>query len=111
MNKWKWVVLTVLPLFITTGCWDKRDPEDREYMITMGVDKKDDGYIISFAPAKTEEKEPKKMVCEGKTLADAIACNDSRNSRKTELGQLWKRITARDYSYGTFLRILPKRWG
>ncbi|WP_352399894.1 Ger(x)C family spore germination protein [Anaerotignum sp.] len=88
MNKWKWIVLTVLPLFITTGCWDKRDPEDREYMITMGVDKKDEGYIISFAPAKTEEKEPKKMVCEGKTLADAIASNDSRNSRKTELGQL-----------------------
>lgn len=88
MNKWKYIVLTLLPLFITTGCWDKRDPEDREYMITMGVDKGEDNYIISFAPAKTEEKEPKKMVCQGRTLADAIACNDSRNSRKTELGQL-----------------------
>lgn len=88
MRKWKWIVVTVLPLFVTTGCWDKRDPEDREYMITMGIDKKEEGYIVSFAPAKTEEKEPEKMVCDGKTLADAIACNDSRNSRKTELGQL-----------------------
>lgn len=88
MNNWKWIVLMVLPLFITTGCWDKRDPEDREYMITMGIDKGTEGYLISFAPAKTDEKDPKKMVCEGSTLADAIACNDSRNSRKTELGQL-----------------------
>jgi len=88
MNKWKWIIVTILPLFITTGCWDKRDPEDREYMITMGVDKGEEGYIISFAPAKTDEKDPKKMVCQGKTLADAIACNDSRNSRKTDLGQL-----------------------
>jgi len=88
MNKWKWILITVLPLFITTGCWDKRDPEDREYMITMGVDKEEAGYTISFAPAKTEDREPEKMVCRGKTLADAIAFNDSRNSRKTELGQL-----------------------
>lgn len=88
MNNWKWVILTILPLFITTGCWDKRDPEDREYMITMGIDKGTDGYLISFAPAKTGEKDPETMVCEGSTLADAIACNDSRNSRKTELGQL-----------------------
>lgn len=88
MNNWKWVVLTVLPLFLATGCWDKRDPEDRKYMITMGIDKGENGYSVSFAPAKTDEKEPEKMVCEGETLADAIACNDSRNSRKTELGQL-----------------------
>ncbi|WMI81247.1 Ger(x)C family spore germination protein [Anaerotignum sp. MB30-C6] len=88
MSNWKWIVVTILPLFIATGCWDKRDPEDREYMITMGVDKKDDGYTVAFAPAKTEEKEPKKMVCQGRSLADAIAYNDSRNSRKTELGQL-----------------------
>ncbi len=88
MNKWKWIFLTVLPLFITTGCWDKRDPEDREYMITMGVDKGEKGYTITFAPAKTEERDPEKMICQGSTLADAIAGNDSRNSRKTELGQL-----------------------
>lgn len=88
MNRWKWMIVTILPLFITTGCWDKRDPEDREYMITMGVDKVEDGYSIAFAPAKTKEAEPKKMVSQGSTLAEAIANADSRNSRKTELGQL-----------------------
>ncbi|MDD4844269.1 MAG: Ger(x)C family spore germination protein [Anaerotignum sp.] len=88
MNKWKWLILMLLPLFLTTGCWDKRDPEDREYMLTMGIDKGETGYLITFAPAKTNEKDPVKMVCKGNTLADAIASNDSNNSRKTELGQL-----------------------
>ncbi|KXL54059.1 spore germination protein A3 precursor [Anaerotignum neopropionicum] len=88
MNKWKLIILTVLPLFMATGCWDKRDPEDREYMLTMGIDLGDEGYVISFAPAKTNEKDPEKMVCTGNTLADAIANNDSQNSRKTELGQM-----------------------
>ena len=57
-------------------------------MITMGVDKWESGYSISFAPANLGEGEPKKMLCKGNTLADAIASNDSRNSRKTELGQM-----------------------
>lgn len=88
MNNWRWLLLIGLPLFFATGCWDRRDPEDREYVITMGIDKAEKGYSFTFAPAKTREKEPKLITAEGETLAGALASADSHNSRKTELGQL-----------------------
>ena len=54
MRQLKFALIALLPLFLT-GCWDGRDPEDRAYVITMGIDKGEDGLLVTFAPAKTTE--------------------------------------------------------
>ena len=52
MRQLKFALIALLPLLLT-GCWDGRDPEDRAYVITMGIDKGEDGLLVTFAPAKT----------------------------------------------------------
>ena len=54
MRQLKFALIALLPLLLT-GCWDGRDPEDRAYVITMGIDKGEDGLLVTFAPAKTTE--------------------------------------------------------
>lgn len=83
----KVLLLAVLPLFLT-GCWDRKDPEDRAFIITLGVDAAKDGYTFSFAPANIETGEAEVYAAEAQTLAEAVAQVDCRTSRKTELGQL-----------------------
>ncbi len=84
----KSLFLLLLPLFLT-GCWDQKDPEDREYIITLGVDSAEDGCHFSFAPANQKDKaEPNPYTAESITLADAVAQVDCRSSRQTDLGQL-----------------------
>ena len=34
----KFVLLALAVPFFLTGCWDKKDPEDRAFIITLGVD-------------------------------------------------------------------------
>lgn len=85
-KKWAFLMLA-LPFFLT-GCWDKKDPEDRAFIITLGVDKTEDGCRFTFAPANIETGEAKSYTAEGKTLAAAVAQADTRASRKLDLGQL-----------------------
>ena len=33
----KFVLLALAVPFFLTGCWDKKDPEDRAFIITLGV--------------------------------------------------------------------------
>ncbi len=47
MKQLKFALIALLPLFLT-GCWDGRDPEDRAYVITMGIDKGEDGLAGDF---------------------------------------------------------------
>ncbi len=87
MRKGKLLMVFLLPLFLT-GCWDKKDPEDRAYIMTMGVDGAENGCYFSFAPANTGDGEAKTYTAESDTLAGAVAQVDAQMSRKTELGQL-----------------------
>ena len=87
MRKKKWILLALIPLFLT-GCWDKKDPEDRVFIISLGVDDGEEGYVFSFAPADIETGEAEVYQAESRTLAGAVALVDTRTSRKTELGQL-----------------------
>lgn len=88
MRKLK-LCFVVVSLFFLTGCWDRQDPEDSEYIITLGVDLGAEGYDFTMAPAKTQEKEPKLVEAVScSTLADAIADANGKNSRRTDLGQL-----------------------
>ena len=80
----KWLIC-LLP-FLLTGCWDKKDPEDRAFIITLGADAAAEGCRFIFAPANMETEEP--YLAESKTLAGAVAQVDTRSSRKTDLGQL-----------------------
>lgn len=81
------IVLCVLLLSLT-GCGGGRDPEDRAYIITLGIDKTKNGILFSFAPAKTTESNSEVVAVEAATLATALTKADSRSSREVYLGQL-----------------------
>lgn len=88
MNKFKCFLAIVLPIFLT-GCWDSQNPENLAYIITMGVDIGDSQkYDFSFAPAKTQTQDAEMLSASGNTIAGAVVEVDSKNSRKTDLGQL-----------------------
>jgi spore germination protein KC len=94
--------------FCLTGCWDKRNMEDRSYVITMGVDKyqgdERQRYSVSLGSAKISElsDEPKQegdissIQVQGNTLAEAIHKADCFHSRKMYLGQLKTVIFGQD---------------
>jgi len=90
------LLLLLLPLFLT-GCWDKKDPEDRTFIISLGVDSGENGCRFTFAPANIETGEAETYTAESGTLAGAVAQTDTRTSRKTDLGQLKTIILSTDF--------------
>ena len=87
MHKGKLLWL-LLPSLLLTGCWDKKDPEDRAFIMTLGVDAAPAGCRFTFAPANTGEGEARTYAAESETLAGAVVQIDGQMSRKTDLGQL-----------------------
>lgn len=96
MRKWKIAALFVASSFLLAGCWDRKDPEDRAFMITIGADAADAGYRFTFAPAGTGDGEAEPYDIEAATLADAVAQADCRGSRKADLGQMKTVILGRE---------------
>ena len=88
MYKRKLLLLSLLPPLFLTGCWDKKDPEDRAFIMTLGVDASSEGCSFTFAPANTGEGEARTYAAKSETLAGAVAQIDGQMSRKTDLGQL-----------------------
>ena len=85
----KFVLLALAVPFFLTGCWDKKDPEDRAFIITLGVDTAaENGCHFTFAPANIETGEAETYAAESETLSGAVAQVDTYTSRKTDLGQL-----------------------
>ena len=84
----KFVLLALAVPFFLTGCWDKKDPEDRAFIITLGVDAAENGCHFTFAPANIETGETEIYAAESETLSGAVAQVDTYTSRKTDLGQL-----------------------
>lgn len=82
MCKWRWLLFLLPPLFFT-GCWDAKDPEDRSFIITLGIDDAAEGCTFTLASANGEAE-----IVTAATLAEAVAEVDTRISRKTDLGQL-----------------------
>ena len=82
------LLLSLLPPLFLTGCWDKKDPEDRAFIMTLGVDDTAEGCKFIFAPANTGDGETQTYTAESETLAGAVAKVDGQMSRKTDLGQL-----------------------
>ncbi len=90
----------LLPFFLT-GCWDQKDPEDREYIITLGIDRAETGSRFSFAQANPpDEDAPEPYTVESATLLGAVAQVDCSSSRQTDLGQLKTIIFSRDVLEG-----------
>lgn len=44
-KKWRWLLLFIM-FFFVTGCWDKRELEHVLFINTLGIDFKDNHYII-----------------------------------------------------------------
>ena len=84
----KFVLLALAVPFFLTGCWDKKDPEDRAFIITLGADAAENGCYFTFAPANIETGEAEIYAAESETLSGAVAQVDTYTSRKTDLGQL-----------------------
>ncbi|MBQ2879865.1 MAG: hypothetical protein IJE27_04140, partial [Anaerotignum sp.] len=95
MRKRKYLLLLLLPFFLT-GCWDQKDPEDRTFILALGVDRGEEGCQFTFAPADIETGEAETYQAESRTLAAAVAEVDTKISRQTELGQLKTIIFSRD---------------
>ena len=96
MRKRKLLFLMLLPPLFLTGCWDKKDPEDRTFVVALGVDQGEKGCKFTFAPADIEKGESKTYTADSRTLAGAVAQVDTRTSRKTDLGQLKTIILSQD---------------
>lgn len=89
--------LIVIPLLFTTGCWDRRELNERAFAIATGLDLADDGSVIQsyqFAlPAKLGgpnqskgEKAYTFFEAKGKTLQDARQKTQAELSREVFLG-------------------------
>ena len=50
----KFVLLALAVPFFLTGCWDKKDPEDRAFIITLGVDAAENGCHFTFMPQRVK---------------------------------------------------------
>ena len=96
MRKRKLFLLFLLPPLFLTGCWDKKDPEDRTFILALGIDHGVGGCQFTFAPADIETGEAETYQAEGSTLAAAVAEVDTKISRKTDLGQLKTIIFSQD---------------
>lgn len=88
MNRWKMFLACLCIAFSFSGCIDGNDPENLEYIITMGVDLAEDGYEFTFVPAKTRSTDTTLLEATGSTLSHAISQLNQENPRKTEIGQL-----------------------
>lgn len=95
---WIMCFLIVAPLFFTTGCWDRRELNERAFAIATGLDLADDGSVIQsyqFAlPGKLGgpnqgkgEKAYAFFETKGKTLQDARQKTQAELSRGVFLGQ------------------------
>lgn len=96
--------------FLLTGCWDKVEMEDRSYVITLGIDKYEEGessqvdgvsnnrYALSLGTAElseiseqnkgSENDEKKAVQIAGESIASAIKAADMFSSRQIYMGQL-----------------------
>ncbi|WP_433957380.1 Ger(x)C family spore germination protein [Cytobacillus horneckiae] len=77
------VIIITCAVFFLGGCWDARDIQDIHYITAMGIDYKDDHFVVysqvvSFAGvAKTEDRQTEPTPVwvatgTGKTLSEAI---------------------------------------
>ncbi len=96
MGKWLVYLLCLCQIFCLCGCADGNDPENLEYIITLGVDVAEDGYDFSFVPAKTRTTDTSLLGATGRTLAEGVAYLNQENPRKTELGQLKMIVLSKD---------------
>lgn len=97
MRKRNLLLLFLLPPLFLTGCWDKKDPEDRAFILTLGVDDAPAGCRFTFAPANTGDGEAQTYTAVSETLAGAVAQVDGQMSRKADLGQLKTVILSGDF--------------
>lgn len=74
-------------LCFLSGCWDGRDPEDRAYVITLGIEKGEEGLLFTFAPGSSAG-EGEVFAIEAQTLTAASAKAAWTRSQEVYLGQL-----------------------
>ncbi len=70
-------ILLLLPLFLLCGCWDYNEAAMQEYVLGVGIDRTDDGYLVTIETADLSgspesPSTAKTISCKGGSLFDAI---------------------------------------
>ena len=73
-------------MFILTGCNGSREPEERDYVMVVAVDKNYDTYVSVARPNRDSSAEPKEDIIsrKGESITDSI-----RKKKKKSRGQLY----------------------
>lgn len=83
--------LLVAAMFLFTGCWDKVEIEDRDYAITLGLDKGPDGYgytlTLCMGALGGEETDLAEGLY-GLTLSEAMEAMNQRSSNAAYYGMV-----------------------
>ena len=76
----------LLCMFILTGCNGSREPEERDYVMVVAVDKNYDTYVSVARPNRDSSAEPKEDIIssKGESITDSI-----RKINKKSRGQLY----------------------
>ena len=98
--------LLLIPLLFTfTGCWDKVEIESRAFVVALGVDKKEENYIVTLSVPviggkdmpfygkggdddNDDDKQPAHIkIGEGQTILEALKNLDAKNDKNLYYGQ------------------------
>lgn len=89
------VILIILPCFLLTGCWDAREINELAFVLSIGLDKTDNGFKVtaqiaspetysktSSGTGSTQNKPFWIVTSTGKTIFEAIRNMASKSSRR-----------------------------
>jgi len=83
-------ILAIISLSFTS-CWDKVEIEDRAFVIAMGIDKADGGYMISLSMPVAENNQDEEnhiKTATARTITEAMKKLDARSDKDLYYGQV-----------------------
>ena len=92
----KKIILLFLFCILLTGCWNYRELNDLAIVSGIGIDKDEDGYVVSFLISNAENiviedntiAEPVLMTGRGKNIIEAISEIDSHCPNEIYMGHI-----------------------
>jgi spore germination protein len=89
------LVIFAAPLFAFTGCYDRVEIENRAFVVSMGLDKAEEGYTLTVTTAlaqngkgeNDDKEEMKTRNVSAKTLTEAFHELDAKTGKRLYYGQ------------------------
>lgn len=112
------VILIILPCFLLTGCWNAREINELAFVLSIGLDKTEDGFKVtaqiaspetysktSSGTGSTENKPFWIVTSTGKTIFEAIRNMASKSSRRIFWAHIKVIIISEKLARGNTLEI------